>query len=63
MAWASKKQAAWGHSPTGIKALGGPAKVAEWDAATPKGSLIKKAMKPKKPRTGTMKLSSLVKAI
>jgi hypothetical protein len=43
MPWQSKKQAAWGHSPAGVKALGGKAKVAEWDAATPKGSLKKKA--------------------
>jgi len=38
MPWKSKAQAAWGHSPAGEKALGGSAKVAEWDAATPKGS-------------------------
>jgi hypothetical protein len=36
---ASVRQASWGHSPAGLKALGGAAKVAEWDAATPKGSL------------------------
>lgn len=39
MPWQSVKQARWGHSPAGIKALGGPSAVAEWDAATPKGSL------------------------
>ena len=39
MPWASKSQARWGHSPTGVKALGGAAKVSEWDQATPKGSL------------------------
>lgn len=33
MPWLSKKQAAWGHS-VGVKALGGPTKVSEWDAAT-----------------------------
>jgi hypothetical protein len=44
MPWKSAKQAAWGHSPAGLKALGGAAKVAEWDASTPKGSL--------KPRVG-----------
>lgn len=38
MPWRSKKQAAWGHSPSGVKALGS-AGVKEWDAATPKGSL------------------------
>ncbi len=42
MPWASVAQARWGHSPSGLKALGGKSKVAEWDAATPKGSLIKK---------------------
>jgi hypothetical protein len=30
----SKSQARWAHTPAGIKALGGPDKVAEWDAAT-----------------------------
>ena len=43
MPWKSKAQAAWGHSPSGLKALGGAAKVSEWDAATPKGSLKKKS--------------------
>ena len=31
--WYSKKQSAWGHS-VGMKTLGGPAKVKEWDSAT-----------------------------
>lgn len=39
MPWKSKAQARWGHSPSGIRALGGLGRVAEWDAATPKGSL------------------------
>ncbi len=43
MPWKSEKQAAWGHSPAGVKALGGKDKVAEWDSATPKGSLKKKS--------------------
>ena len=43
MPWASKQQARWGHSPSGVKALGGAAKVSEWDEATPKGSLPAKA--------------------
>ena len=42
MPWASKKQAAWGHSPVGLRALGGASKVQEWDSATPKGSLPEK---------------------
>jgi hypothetical protein len=46
MPWVSKKQAAWGHSPEGEQALGGPSAVAEWDAATPKGSLPDKVRWP-----------------
>jgi hypothetical protein len=42
MPWKSIQQARWGHSKSGLKALGGKSKVAEWDAATPKGSLNKK---------------------
>jgi hypothetical protein len=38
MPWKSTAQARWGHSPSGKKALGSKG-VAEWDAATPKGSL------------------------
>ena len=50
MPWLSKKQAAWGHSPAGEKALGGPAKIAEWDSATTAGSLPERAgsLRPKK---------------
>ena len=32
--YASIKQARWAHTEQGEKALGGPAKVAEWDHAT-----------------------------
>lgn len=42
MPWRSIQQARWGHSPAGEKALGGPAKVKEWDQATTPGSLPKK---------------------
>lgn len=45
MPWVSEKQAAWGHSPSGEVALGGPEKVAEWDASTPKGSLQKEKIR------------------
>lgn len=45
MPWKSIQQARWGHSPAGLKALGGKAAVSEWDAATPKGSLPKKTGK------------------
>jgi hypothetical protein len=34
MPYKSIKQERWAHTPTGEKALGGPAKVAEWDAAS-----------------------------
>lgn len=47
MPWKSAKQAAWGHSPAGVKALGGKDKVAEWDAATPKGSLKESKTRPR----------------
>lgn len=44
MPWKSGAQARWGHSPSGIRALG-KAGVAEFDAATKKGSLPKRAKK------------------
>ncbi len=34
MPFVSRQQQKWGHTPEGEKALGGPSKVAEWDAAT-----------------------------
>ena len=34
MSWKSDKQRKWGNSPAGIKALGGKAKVAEWNNAS-----------------------------
>ena len=36
MPYKSKKQAAWAHTESGKKALGGDAKVHEWDEATKK---------------------------
>lgn len=39
MPWLSKAQARWGHSPSGLKALGGAGAVKEWDQATSPGSL------------------------
>ena len=39
MPWESDQQRKWGHTPAGIKALGGPEKVAEWDRATKGKSL------------------------
>ena len=43
MPWVSKSQARWGHSPAGLKALGGKAAVSEWDASTAPGSLPEKS--------------------
>lgn len=43
MPWKSIQQARWGHSPAGVKAIGGKDAVSEWDSATPKGSLPPKA--------------------
>ncbi len=34
MPYKSDAQRGWAHTPAGMKALGGPAKVAEWDAAS-----------------------------
>jgi hypothetical protein len=62
MPWKSVQQARWGHSPSGVKALGGKAKVSEWDNATPKGSLPAKVRKPAT-RTGkNISLRSLMRA-
>jgi hypothetical protein len=49
MPWKSKAQAAWGHSPSGIAALGKEG-VKEWDSATPKGSLKRKHVMPRRKR-------------
>ena len=34
MPFASQAQRRWAHTPSGLQALGGPAKVAEWDRAS-----------------------------
>ena len=49
MPWRSKKQAAWGHSPAGMKALGGESAVKEWDSETPK-NIPERVTKKKKPK-------------
>lgn len=46
MPFISRQQQKWGNSPSGVKALGGPAKVAEWNAST-KGAKLPKHVKPK----------------
>lgn len=43
MPWVSDQQRKWGHSPAGVKALGGEDAVKEWDAATGDTSLSNKA--------------------
>lgn len=47
MPWKSKSQRAWGHSPEGIKALGGKKAVAEWDKSTGDRKLPKRVKKGK----------------
>jgi len=42
MPWKSKAQQRWGHSPAGVKALGGMAAVSEWDSDTNFKSLPKR---------------------
>ena len=44
MPWKSEQQRKWGHSPSGIKALGGKKAVKEWDDAT-KGKKLPKRVK------------------
>lgn len=39
MPFLSRSQNAWGHTAAGIKALGGPAKVKEWESSTDYSSL------------------------
>lgn len=48
MPFVSKRQQAWGNSPTGIKALGGKKNVEEWNKATKGKQLPKVAPKKKK---------------
>ena len=45
MPYVSLAQEGWAHTPRGEEALGGPAKVAEWDAATKGKKLPKRAPK------------------
>lgn len=48
MPFRSKGQNAWGHTPAGIKALGGPQKVKEWEGETEYDNLPVKAPRKKK---------------
>lgn len=47
MPYVSDQQRKWAHTKSGTKALGGKAKVAEWDAAS-KGKKLPKRVKRKK---------------
>ncbi len=49
MPYKSKRQERWAHTPTGTKALGGKAKVSEWDSAS-KGAKLPERKAPKKKR-------------
>ncbi len=44
MPFLSQAQQRWGNSASGVKALGGKAKVAEWNASTPSHLPEKKSM-------------------
>lgn len=59
MPYVSGAQRGWAHTSAGMKALGGPGKVAEWDSAS-KGKTLPAHVKPKHPvdhirRRGEMK--------
>lgn len=45
MPYKSQAQERWAHTKAGLSALGGKAKVAEWDAATKGKKLPKRAKK------------------
>lgn len=49
MPYASLAQERWAHTRNGMKALGGKAKVAEWDAAT-KGKKLPRRIGSKRAR-------------
>lgn len=45
MPFVSRQQQKWGNSPAGVKALGGPEKVAEWNSSTAGSKLPKRVHK------------------
>lgn len=49
MPYRSLAQMRFAHTPAGLKALGGKAKVAEWDASSKGKKLPKRVAKPRKP--------------
>jgi len=48
--YVSDKQRKWAHTPTGKKALGGTAKVKEWDQASAGMKLPKRAPRAARPK-------------
>lgn len=58
MPFKSKAQQRWGNSPAGLKALGGKAKVSEWNSSTPKKLPIKVSKVPKGPVREHFKLAT-----
>ena len=54
MPFVSGSQQRWGNSPAGKKALGGQAKVDEWNNATDQANLPDKAQPPK-PKGGALR--------
>lgn len=47
MSFKSEAQNRWAHTPAGVKALGGPEKVKEWEKATDYSKLPEKKKKSK----------------
>jgi hypothetical protein len=58
MPYESLAQERWAHSPSGLKALGGKAKVAEWDAST-RGKKLPERVGKKKPKPQPKPFGSL----
>lgn len=54
MPWKSKRQAAWGHTEAGKKALGGEEAVKEWDKASKGKDLPEKIEKAEMKKVGGM---------
>jgi hypothetical protein len=52
MPFVSLKQNAWAHTPAGVRALGGPAKVKEWEGATNYSDLPEKKEPPRETMLG-----------
>ena len=55
MAYVSQAQQGWAHTPTGMEALGGAAKVKEWDKASKGVKNLPKHVSKKKGMSAGMK--------